>query len=201
VIRVAAVPCTLAALAGVALAETAPANTPAPDEIAETEAREANLESNAPRRGLTFGGALLGGIMLGGDIGVGRGPGGSLRVGHVATRKTVITFELVGTGALHKPSTTQTLTDSNGGLFLGAQRYASPSAWVRIAGGPDLLSKNVGQGSVASNHGGIGGLVGAGLDLARWGYLVFGLEAFLMTSVTGDGFKVQLAFGAGLSYY
>ena len=52
-----------------------------------------------------------------------------------------------------------------------------------------------------NSHGGFGGLVGGGLDLARWGYLVLGLETFAMASITGDGFKFQLGFATNLSYY
>jgi hypothetical protein len=50
-------------------------------------------------------------------------------------------------------------------------------------------------------RGGVGGLVGGGFDIARWGYLVLGFETFGMASVSSDGLKVQLAFSAGLSYY
>src|SRR5262245_58416665 len=43
-----------------------------PDPITDTESREANLETKAPRSGFTF--SVAGGfaIMLGGDLGVGR---------------------------------------------------------------------------------------------------------------------------------
>ena len=46
-------------------------------------ADEANLESNAPRAGMTFSVALGAGITMG--DGVGRGPALSFRIGHVAT--------------------------------------------------------------------------------------------------------------------
>ena len=49
-----------------------------------------------------FAGALGFGVLIGGDIGVGRGPAIALRFGHVATQKSVITFELVGSSGLHK---------------------------------------------------------------------------------------------------
>ncbi len=49
--------------------------------------------------------------------------------------------------------------------------------------------------------GGFGGLVGGGLDVARFGYLVLGLEAFGMSSITSDGFKLQLGFAFGITYY
>jgi hypothetical protein len=189
----------------VAAATEAPA-TPAasepPDGIADIESREANLESEESRSGLTFAGALGGGIFIGGDVGVGRGPAISLRLGHVATRKTVITFELTGSSALHKRSMTgDTLTDSNVALFVGAQRYTTQSLWVRAAGGPTILVTNANTkgGGGDAPRGGAGGLLGAGFDFAHLRYVSFGFETFLMTSVSGDGFKLQLGFSLGMS--
>ncbi len=197
----------LAMLAGVAAAEVArkkpipPAPPPGPpDEIADDEAREANLESNAPREGFVVAGSLGFGILIGGDIGVGRGPALSLRLGHVATRKSIITFELVGSGGLHK-NMTQTFTDSNIGLFAGVQRYVSGSLWFRLAGGLDVFTANSGGGMAGTPHGGFGALGGGGLDIARWGYLVLGFESTVLASITGDGPKAQLMFSTGLSYY
>jgi len=183
-----------------------PADKPTkPDEIADVESSEANLESSEPRKGLTFAGALGGGLMIGG--GVGRGPTLSLRLGHVATRKTVITFELTFGNALHKESTTgATLTDINTGLFAGAQRYKARRSplWGRIAGGPMVLVKNAmadGSGGGDKPITGIGGLLGGGYDIARWGYLVFGAELTGIASLSRDGLKVQGGLGLGLSYY
>lgn len=207
--RALAIGAVLATLAGAASADVArkkpipPAPPPGPpDEITDEEIREANLESNAPRDGFVFAGALGFGILMGGDIGVGRGPALSLRFGHVATQRSVITFELVGTGGLHKKATNaDTLTDSNIGLFAGVQHYTSKSLWVRLAGGLDVFTANSTTSMAGTPHGGIGALAGGGVDLARWGYLVLGFETFVMTSVTGDGFKAQLGFATNLSYY
>lgn len=179
------------------------------DEIADVESREANLESKEPRKGVTVAGALGFGIMIGGDIGVGRGPAVSLRLGHVATRKTVITFEIAGTSALHKRTgvgpgamESTTLTDSNFALLAGAQRYTTGSLWLRAAGGPTILVQNASTNGAGDKPiGGLGGLIGGGVDIARWGYLVFGAELFGMGSVSSDGLKLQLAFSLGLSYY
>jgi hypothetical protein len=74
--------------------------------------------------------------------------------------------------------------------------------WIRAAGGLDVLTKNAkSTGGGGTSHGGLGGLVGGGIDMARWGYLVFGLETMAIGSITADGFKVQLGFSLGLSYY
>jgi hypothetical protein len=207
-----AIAAVVVAFAGVAQADVpapkgeATAKPAKPDEIADVESREANLESKEPRKGFTFAAAIGGDIMIGGDIGVGRGPCLSLRLGHVATRKTIITFELAFTSGLHKAATmSDTLTDSNVGLFVGAQRYTSRSFWVRAAGGLTVLSQNLktdGSGGDAPVLG-IGGLVGAGLDIARLGrYIpVISLEGFGMASASREGLKAQLAFGLGFAYY
>ena len=75
--------------------------------------------------------------------------------------------------------------------------------WLRGAGGLTLLTKNAnadGRGG-DSPIGGIGGLFGGGLDLARWGYFVIGLEGFGAASVSSDGLRAQLSLGLGFSYY
>jgi hypothetical protein len=192
-------------IASVAHADTpAPGKPSEPDEIADVEGREANLESREPRKGLTFAVAIAPlGITLGG-AGVGRGPSISLRLGHVATRKTVITFELATASALHKRATMDdTVSDNTIGFFVGAQRYTSGSFWLRIAGGPAALVKNANTNGSGGDPpiAGLGGLLGGGLDIARWGYLVLGLEATTLTSLSRDGFKMNLAIGLGLSYY
>lgn len=215
--RHAAIATLVVTVAGTAHADTAatsvaaatqppaePAASEPPDEITDVESREANLESEEPRSGLTAAIALGGGLMLGGDIGAGRGPAVSLRIGHVATRKTVITFELTSTNGLHKRAIDdEILTDSNVALFVGAQRYASRSLWVRAAGGPTILITNAMTNGTGGDkpRGGVGGLVGAGFDFARLRYVAFGVETFAMGSVSGDGFKMQLGFSLGMSIY
>jgi hypothetical protein len=181
--------------------KSAPEKEPTPDEIADVESREANLESQEPRSGLTFG-VAFGGSIKGGD-GVATGGALSLRLGHVATRKTIITFELAGTGSQHKASLMgETLTDTNFGLFAGAQRYVKRSVWLRLAGGVTTLVKNIGSDSTGDSAiGGIAGLGGVGADLARWGYKVFGLESFGILSASRDGVKVQGALCLSFAWY
>lgn len=213
------------ALAGVASADTQPpvsvearvppqpakspdAGPPPPptatpyDENADASAHEANLEPNGPREGFVLIGGAGFGVMLGN--GVGRGPAVSLRAGHVATQRIVITFELDITTSLHKPDTMTTLTDSGAGLFVGAQRYTSrdSSVWVRGAGGLHVFTPDIGKaGGTPVGTPGIGGLVGAGVDLARWGYVVLGVETFAMGSLDKEGVKLQLGFCTNLAYY
>ena len=191
----------VAALSGVASADTAKPD-PAPDENADATAREANLESNAPREGLVVAGTLGFGVMLG--DGVGRGPAVDFRLGHVATQRTVITFELAISSSLHKEATMdQTLTDSVACLFAGAQRYTAPrsSVWIRGAGGLTVFQADFGKTDPPKPRTGIGGLIGGGVDLARWGKVVLGFEATSVASLSRDGFKLDLNFSTGLSFY
>lgn len=183
-------------------APTKPAHS-RPDEVADVEAREANLERDEPRDGLTFSAALGPSIALGAGS-VGRGPQLSLRLGHVATRRTVIMFEFGVAGSLHKQSVDgPTLTDNDFSLFVGAQTYQKKKLWVRGAGGLTTLVKNqMANGSGGDKpRTGIGGVVGAGLDIYRNGYFVFGAEATSLASISGDGFKMHLALQLNVSYY
>jgi hypothetical protein len=194
----------------VAFASSARADAPAPtdtpscggklpacDDTADIESREANLETTDTRYGFTFAFSPGVGFMFGGDIGVGRGGAISLRLGHVATRNTVITFELSGTSAYHRASMMgSTLSDTNYALLVGAQRFKTNWLWWRAAGGLTTLVKNAdrdGTGGEAPIPG-AGALVGAGANFARWGYLVFGIEGFALASISSDGFKTQLGF-------
>ena len=200
-----AVAAAVAALSSVASADdTAKADEPAEfDENADATARDANLESNAQREGVMFGGALGGGVMIGG--GVGRGPVVDFRLGHVATQRTQITFELVVSSSLHKPAmmSDRTLTDSVAGLFVGAQRYTAKRSpvWVRGAGGLAFFQKDFGADDPPKPRSGVGGLIGAGYDLLRWGKVVLGFEAFAVGSITYDGFKLDLNFCTNLMFY
>lgn len=204
--RLLAVVAAVAALTSVASADTASTESKAGnddfDENADATAREANLESNGQREGVMFGGALGGGIMLGG--GVGRGPVVDFRLGHQATMRTEITFELVISSSLHKEAMMgKTLTDSVAGLFVGAQRYTAPrsSVWIRGSGGIAFFQADFGKDDPPKPRTGVGGLVGGGIDLFRWGKVVLGFEAFTVASISSDGFKLDLNFCTNLVFY
>ncbi len=149
----------------------------------------ANLVSNAPRSGLTLSLSLGGGLVLGGnagnigDTGVGRGPSASFRIGHVATRDTVITFELTGGSRLHESNVSGSplYHDDDYNLMAGALLYVAPSLWVRGAGGLSVITFDDSTGS--KPHAGISGLFGLGLDFVRWRQLVLGIETWGMTSI------------------
>jgi hypothetical protein len=172
------------------------------DPAAEDAADEANLESNAPRAGMTFSVALGAGVTMG--DGVGRGPALSFRVGHVATPSTVLTLELTGGSLLHQQSAPM----GNGpimhndfvGLMAGALHYVSGSFWIRGAGG--LATYTVDSGTNNKAHLGITGVGGLGLDFVRWHYLVLGIETFSQVAVVGTrGLMLNTGLCLGLTYY
>jgi len=181
--------------------EVAGAAPAAPDPSA-IEAGDANLEPLGDRRGVTFAACFGGGLMVGFGIkdSVGRGGAGSLRLGHVATPRTVVTFEIEGTGALHRPAKTAAIeTNTLINALVGAQYYANRSLWLRSAGGFGLYQGR----KVVMSNGTLGDvtlpggtmLFGAGFDLARYKWLVATFEVRLSAMINSDG--VLMAFGTG----
>jgi hypothetical protein len=189
------------ALAGVAHAESKPpaaapgATRAAPAPPAEAPdpaveyAADANLESIENRQGLTIAGSLGGGLLVGLGIEGPTGRGGSfdVRLGHVATPRTVITFELGGTVVLHGMTNAATYTNTDLNALAGAQYYVSESLWLRFAGGLGVYQASHVQGSNPSNPSIDFRLIGPavlgaiGVDVARFKWAVFGVE--LGTSV------------------
>src|SRR5512140_931932 len=180
------------ALAIVGLVAGAAAADPAADSRAEEQASEANLVSNAPRAGVTFSAALGGGLIMG--DGVGRGPAASFRLGHVATSKTVLTFEIAAGSLLHEPMAGDLRHNDLAHLMAGALYYAGPSVWIRGAGGLTLYTVSD-PGQSNKPHSGVGGLGGVGIDLVRWHYLVLGIESFATLSIVSTR---GLMLGSGL---
>jgi hypothetical protein len=196
------------AVALLAFAAPATAVADQPDSRAVQAAEDSNLVSNAPRSGTTFSISLGGGLILGGnagnvgDTGVGRGVSASFRVGHVATRDTVITFELTGGSRFHESNVTGSplYHDDDFNLMAGALLYVAPSLWVRGAGGLSVITFDDSTG--AKPHAGIAGLFGLGLDFVRWRQLVLGIETWGLTSiVTVRGVVFDSGLCLGLTYY
>ncbi|HEX3476951.1 MAG TPA: hypothetical protein VHT91_18130 [Kofleriaceae bacterium] len=184
---------------GAAHAAPTPAPAPAaeaPDPAVEYAA-DANLESTANRRGFVLAGSLGGGLLVGLGIEGSTGRGGSfdLRLGHVATPRTVITFEFGGTVVLHgtaKLNTTDsaTYTNTNLNLLAGAQYYATDSLWLRFAGGLGRYQASHVKSSdmnvlIDVQQTGPAVLGGIGLDLARFKWAVFGLEIGTSAMIRG----------------
>jgi hypothetical protein len=177
----------------------------APDPAVQ-DAAEANLETTESRSGLTFTAELGGGLTVGFGItdSVGRGGSLSLRLGHVATRRTVITFELSGTAALHKAATmssTKANTDVN--LLAGAQYYVNRSLWLRIAGGVGVFTRR----DVRDTSGikditlvGPAALGGLGVELLRFKWAVLGFELGTSAMINRDGLLIANGAGLDLSF-
>jgi len=188
-----------------AQAATPAASSDEPDP-AVAEAAEANLELTEHRRGLTFSGAIGGGLVIGFGIkdSVGRGGSLSLRLGHGATRRTVITFELGITAVLHKQGTNNAIeTNTNSNLLAGAQYYVNTSLWVRLGGGIGVY-----QGRQVALSAGIGNLTlvgpaalgGVGLDLLRVRSAVLDFEIGASAMLNSQGVLVASGANLGLSF-
>ena len=195
------------ALAIVLLATPAFAD-PQPDPRAVQAGEEANLVSDAPRSGVTFSFSVGDALVLGGngsnmgDIGVGNGPALSLRVGHVATRDTVITFELTGSSRFHSTNVTgaPVYHDEDVNLLAGALVYVTPSVWLRAAGGLSVITFDDSSGD--KPRAGVGGVGGIGIDLVRWRKLVLGLEGWGLSSIVAvRGYVFDTGLALGLTYY
>jgi hypothetical protein len=163
----------------------APAEAPDP---AVEYAADANLESTENRQDLTFAASFGAGVLVGLGIEGPTGRGGSfdLRLGHVATPRTVITFELAGTVVLHGMTNAATYTNTDINALAGAQYYVSESLWLRFAGGLGVYQASHVQGSgptpsIDVRMIGPAVLGGIGVDIARFKWAVFGVE--LGTSV------------------
>jgi hypothetical protein len=208
----------LVALVGIARAEpparraarvtaaAEPASTPSDPDPAVAEAADANLESVEARRGLTFDATVGGGLIFGIGIkdSVGRGPAVSLRVGHVANRRTVITLELTTTAALHKPamnSGTEANTSAN--LLAGARTYVNPSLWLRAAGGLGVYqARGILVDDKLDNVTLIGPalLGGMGIDVARFKWAVLSIDFATSAMVNRDGVLIASGINFGLSF-
>ncbi len=183
----------ISALAGVACLACgglAHADEGAPDPAA-TAAGDANLESTARRKGMSVTFAAGGGLTFGLGIAdsVGRGGAAALRLGHVATPRTVLTLELVGVALFHAVQTTSGMTerrtnrDSN--LLVGGQYFVNSALWVRGAVGLGVYRAD----SVADDTTLIGpaGALGAGVDVLRWKRVALGLEIMSIGMLNKDG--------------
>jgi hypothetical protein len=198
----------LALLAAVAVPARAhaeaPADPPEVDDASVEAASEANLESQAPRRGTTLslsvGAAATFGFGI--DDSTGRGGALSIRVGHVMTPRALMTFEVTSFATLHEigmaPTTLLTNTDVN--LLVGVQQYTSPSLWVRAAGGVGAYKLE--RGAMPTLHyAGPTSAVGIGIDIIRHHYLVVAIEAVTTGMLNRDGVLISSTLGVGVSYY
>ncbi len=173
---------------------------PEPDPAA-ARAGDANLESTAHRRGLVFGGALGPSLTFGG--GSPAGGGLLLRIGHVATPRTVITFTVGGDTQLHKVGDA-VIANSVGYGLAGAQYWVGPSLWVSLGLGAGNYRCNQCQNdakqTVDTRRAGIASGAGIGVDLVRFHGVVLGLELHGMTLLARGGLITTSGIALGLSF-
>ncbi|MEJ7599846.1 MAG: hypothetical protein WKG01_18215 [Kofleriaceae bacterium] len=183
-----------AAILVIALVRTAHADEPDPAVI---DAGEHNLESIERRRGFTFAVAVGGGLTfgVGHDPSVGRGGAASIRIGQVATRHTVLTFEIAGSALFHKVKATgmsEVHTNQASSLLAGAQYYVNGSLWLRgalglgVYKGDDVLIDG-GPRRDDITRLGPSAAAGAGLSLVQFRRTAIGVELFSQFLVNRDG--------------
>lgn len=196
----------------------APAPTPAPrlepkPDPAALDVGEANLESLATRKGLIFT------LALGGSVSVGlgmknataRGGAFTLRIAHVASPRTVLAVEIVGSALFFSVSKASYRTDAQSFMVAG-QLYVNPALWLRGAVGigryageelkldvmvGDQLEEKVFRDRV--RLAGPAGSAGAGIDVLRYKRLRASLEVCSTAMLNRDGILSSNAFLIGLS--
>jgi hypothetical protein len=195
----------LVVVVGLGAATFAHADPAPPPDPAVDEAADANLESTASRQGLTatflVGGSQIVGFGISGSAA--RGGSVNLRVGHVATPHTVITFELGSTVTLHGERGGPTEANTNTNLLAGGQYYVNPSLWLRFSGGVGAFQGR----SVRRPDGMLGdvtligptALAGIGLEVVRFRWAALGIELATSATANREGVLVVGGLEAGLT--
>ncbi len=186
----------------------APAADPPPDpqpDPAAVEAGEANLEP-IERRGIVFTVALGGGLSigLGMDNATGEGGAGTLRLGHVANARTIVTAELLVSALIFGVNGELYRTDVQN-LLISGQRYIGPALWVRTGVGFGRYAGNelrMGDAIFRERFRIVGpvGSVGAGVDVLRFRRVRASVELCSTAMLNGEGVMVSNAFLLGLSF-
>lgn len=177
-----------------------------PDDEA-TRAGDANLESQAKRRGFLLGASLGPSVTIGKSIGTGTGATLALRLGQVATPRTVIAFELNAGAQVRRVGGvgpdgmgTEIRTNSVASFLAGAQFWFGPSIWIRINGGFGVTTcEKCKDGTTDTRRGGLAGGGGLGVDIVRFKGLVLGVEAYNVTQITKDGLQTTLVSALSLT--
>ena len=184
---------------------------------AAVQAGEANLESTATRQGFVFTFAVGGAVTLGFGVNDSTGTGGAgvIRLAHVATPRTLVVLEITGSGLLHQvqegmgsDAETKTYVNQVTNFLVGAQIYANPALWFRIAGGIGryfgdevLLASAPGtpqrRGDI--KLAGPVGSVGAGIDFVRLKRVRIGAELLGTGMINREGVLSSGGFLIGLS--
>jgi hypothetical protein len=174
---------------------------PTPDPAA-SRAGDANLESIEHRRGIVFGAAIGGSVTIGG--GTGTGGDLALKLGHVATPKTVIMMTLGGSAQFHKDLNMNLVANNLTYALVGAQYWVGPALWLNLSvgGGTYHCNQCVDDASIPRNtkRAGPGGGFGAGVDLVRYRGVVLDLEIYSVGVISRDGFVMTSGMSLGLGF-
>jgi hypothetical protein len=179
------------------------------DDPAAVEAADANLESVEARRGMVFTLGVGGGFTfgLGLEDSTGQGGAGVLRVGRVASRRSVVGFELTGVANLSsvnigpedEPVKVRYRRDSTALLAFG-QYYFGPVLWLRAGAGVGRYAGEELRSEVnielrdRVRLAALVGSAGAGLDVVRLKRFRAGIEIITTGYLTRDGVLSANAF-------
>lgn len=192
--------------------EPAPRLDPKPDPAA-LDVGEANLESLATRKGLIFTFAFGGSVSVGLGMknATGRGGAGTLRLAHVASPRTVLAVEIVGSALFFSVSKEAYRTDAQS-FMLAGQLYVNPALWLRGAVGigryaGEELKIDVMVGDQVEEKilrdrirlAGPAASAGAGVDVLRYKRFRASLEVCSTAMLNRDGILSSNAFLIGLS--
>ncbi|MDQ3366520.1 MAG: hypothetical protein M3680_13925 [Myxococcota bacterium] len=198
-------------------AAAAPAPPPVADPVpdpAVAEAGDANLETKAVRSGIVVTLGIGGAVTLGFGVNDSTGSGGAgiLRVARVASPRSLIALELVGSALFHQVKmgdVSTTFTNQVSSLLVGGQYYVNPALWLRVAlgfgryFGDDVLREPARDGEPPTRGdvrlAGPAGSAGAGLDLIRYKRFRVGVEICSTAIATRDGLLSSSGFLLGFS--
>lgn len=178
---------------------------PVPDAAAVAQAEESNLEAEGPRVGWVFGASVGPWQQLGSVDNASRTAGLVLRVGKVATPKTVILLEAMG--LVFPQGTGDSYVASSQALSVIALTYVAPTVWVRGGTGFAFLGRAIRDQSKVDTFydlhvtSGLGALIGAGIDVVHWRRNRLALESTVALQRFGAGWLADLGVNVSFTAY
>lgn len=178
---------------------------PIPDAAAVAQAEESNLEAEGPRVGWVFGASIGPWQQLGSVDNASRTAGVVLRLGKVATPRTVILLEAMG--LVFPQGTGDSYVASSQALSAIALTYVAPTVWVRGGTGFAFLGRAIRDKSKVDTFydlrvtSGLGALIGAGIDVVHWRRNRLALESTVAVQRFGAGWLADLGVNVSVTAY
>lgn len=178
---------------------------PVPDAAALAQASEANLEADGPRVGWVLGASVGPWQQLGSVDNASRTAGLVLRLGKVATPRTVILLEAMG--LVFPQGTGDSYVASSQALSAVALTYVAPTVWVRGGAGVALLGRAVQDKSKVDTFydlhvsTGLGAVLGAGIDVVHWRRNRLALESTVAMQRFSAGWLADLGVNVSFTAY